>query len=65
MNQKVIVVVTTNFTPEGEVEDRLLELGSDWKVVSASTSIAALGEPPYCQVFYATTVVVEGVEKTN
>ncbi|MDO8676271.1 MAG: hypothetical protein Q7K16_01320 [Candidatus Azambacteria bacterium] len=70
MEQKVIIVSSTNFTPEEELEKRLLELGDDWRVTSATTSLALHGTMDYktesCwmpgvarHAYYVTTAIVE------
>ncbi len=70
MKQKVIIVRSTNLTPEDELEERLQELGDDWRVVSATTSLALQGSWNYKtetswmdgiarHAYYVTTVIVE------
>lgn len=41
--QKVLVVSSMNYTPEDEIAERLSELGPEWRVISASTSLALQG----------------------
>jgi len=64
--QKVLVVCSTNLTPEKEINKRLAKLGEGWKVVSAHTSAFPfgvheetrwLGQPLH--IVMVTTVVVE------
>ncbi len=57
--RKVIIVECQNDLPEYELNERLEELGPEWTIVSAKTSMAVLKPEPYAQVLYTTTVVVE------
>jgi len=64
---KILVVSSMNVTPEDELAERLESLIKDgFRVVSASTSIAPIGEMDTesfqkiaRHVYYATTVVLE------
>ena len=65
MQQKVIVVESRNVTPEEQVNERIKKLGSEWRIVSASTSLQAVVSdkaPVTCNVlhvFYVTTLILE------
>lgn len=59
MQQKVLIINSRNLPPEEELAVRLQELDNDWRIISANTSIATLGQPAVAQVFYVTTVIVE------
>ncbi|MBI2409859.1 hypothetical protein HYV30_02330 [Candidatus Kaiserbacteria bacterium] len=72
MEQKVIIVGSRNDSPEEELEKRLRELGSSWRIVSATTSLALHGTWDYRtersmmqgiarHVYYVTTVIVEKI----
>jgi len=43
---KILVIRSTNTTPEAEVNAKLEELGDDWVVVSATTAVAPHGVLP-------------------
>lgn len=62
-SQKVIIVKDINVTPEEKLNERLAELGDEYRVVSANTTMAThgdmgdLGRPRH--VVYVTTVIVD------
>lgn len=57
--RKVIIVRAMNLPPEGELDERLEELGPKWTVVSAKTTLTTIKPGPLAQVLFVTTVVVE------
>lgn len=57
--RKVIIVTAHNLPPEGELDERLEELGPEWTVVSAETTLTTTKPGPLAQVTYVTTVIVE------
>lgn len=68
MEQKVIIVKGKNIPPEEELAERLKELGPDWRVVSALTSMLPWGKindghnmTSPLHIFFATTVIVEKI----
>lgn len=70
VSQKVIIVQGMNIPPEDDVNQRLEELGSGWRVVSATTAMCPFGQMDINQpgqnyrgvcrhMYYTVTVVVE------
>lgn len=69
MKTKVIIVKTMNETPEEEVNDRIQELGDEWRVSIATTHSFYVGEMDVHNsglfigiarhVYYVTTIVFE------
>ncbi len=59
--QKIIVVGGKNIVPEEEVNERVAELGGEWKIVSATTALAPYGnmDGAAMHVYYVTTVLLE------
>jgi hypothetical protein len=66
-NQKVIVVSSKNRTPQQELDEALAELGNNWVIVSASTSLAPWGslthnpeivEGSALHMYYVTTAIL-------
>ncbi|MFA6007006.1 MAG: hypothetical protein WC764_04765 [Candidatus Paceibacterota bacterium] len=70
--QKVIVVTSMNTTPEDAIANRLAEAGDGWRVISATTTMTAVGtmdidEPAKflkgiaLHMYYATTLILEQI----
>lgn len=70
MKQKIIIEKTVNQTPEEALADRLEPLfGEGYRIVTATTSLALLGEMDVIEggmmfgvarhVYYVTTIVLE------
>jgi hypothetical protein len=75
VNQQVIIATGKNGAPEHEINEKLQELGPEWKIVSATTALAPFGAlsqgmadqfnvpvSSAAHVYYVTTVVVEKTE---